>query len=144
MYGLLSRLRGRLDRFGVVLSALCVVHCVSGLVLVTVLGLSGSVLLSPRIHEVGLAAAIVIGGIGLGFGVARHGRRDVALLGVGGLALMAFFFVANSVLVFASLFVLRRRQPDAVRPFRVPLYPLVRIGHDFLALPVWQFCKRLR
>ena len=50
---LLSRLRGRLDRFGVVLSALCVVHCVSGLVLVTVLGLSGGVLLSPRIHEVG-------------------------------------------------------------------------------------------
>ena len=26
----------------------------------------------------------------------------------------------------------------------MPLYPLVRIGHDFLALPVWQFCKRLR
>ena len=90
---LLSRLRGRLDRFGVVLSALCVVHCVSGLVLVTVLGLSGGVLLSPRIHEVGLAAAIVIGGIGLGFGVARHGRRDVAALGVGGLGLMALGLV---------------------------------------------------
>ena len=50
-------------------------------------------LLSPRIHEVGLAAAIVIGGIGLGFGVARHGRRDVALLGAGGLGLMALGLV---------------------------------------------------
>jgi len=96
-------LRGRLDRFGVVLSALCVVHCVSGLVLVTVLGLSGSVLLSPRIHEVGLAAAIVIGGIGLGFGVARHRRRDVALLGVGGLALMALGLVVPDGMFEAAI-----------------------------------------
>lgn len=41
------------------------------------------------------------------------------------LALMAFFFVANYVLVFSSLFVMRRREPDAVRPFRVPLYPWI-------------------
>jgi APA family basic amino acid/polyamine antiporter len=43
----------------------------------------------------------------------------------GVLALLAFFFVANYVLAFISLFVLRRRQPDAPRPFRVPWYPWV-------------------
>ncbi len=41
------------------------------------------------------------------------------------LALMAFFFVANYVLVFTALFVMRRRAPDAPRPFRVPLYPWI-------------------
>ncbi len=41
------------------------------------------------------------------------------------IALLAFFFVANYVLVFASLFVQRRRAPNVPRPFRVPLYPLV-------------------
>ena len=40
-------------------------------------------------------------------------------------SLLAFFFVANYVLTFTSLFVLRRRDPAAARPFRVPLYPLV-------------------
>ncbi len=41
------------------------------------------------------------------------------------LALLAFFFVANYALSFTSLFVLRRREPDARRPFRVPGYPWV-------------------
>ncbi|MEO6076705.1 MAG: APC family permease [Dokdonella sp.] len=41
------------------------------------------------------------------------------------LALLAFFFVANYALVFTAMFVQRRRVPDAPRPFRVPLYPLV-------------------
>ena len=41
------------------------------------------------------------------------------------LALLAFFFVANYVLTFTALFVSRRREPDAPRPFRVPAYPWV-------------------
>jgi basic amino acid/polyamine antiporter, APA family len=41
------------------------------------------------------------------------------------LALLAFFFVANYLLVFLSVFVLRYREPDAPRPFRVPGYPWV-------------------
>jgi len=41
------------------------------------------------------------------------------------LAMLAFFFVANYVLTFAALFRLRVREPDAARPFRVPLYPWV-------------------
>jgi APA family basic amino acid/polyamine antiporter len=41
------------------------------------------------------------------------------------LATLAFMFVANYALTFAALFALRRRAPDAPRPFRVPGYPVV-------------------
>jgi APA family basic amino acid/polyamine antiporter len=40
------------------------------------------------------------------------------------IAILAFFFVANYALSFASLFALRRSAPDAPRPFRA-------IGHPF-------------
>jgi APA family basic amino acid/polyamine antiporter len=39
------------------------------------------------------------------------------------LALLAFFFVANYTLSFVSVFVLRRREPDRPRPYRVWGYP---------------------
>ena len=41
------------------------------------------------------------------------------------IALLAFMFVANYAMTFTTFFVMRKRQPDAPRPFRVPLYPLV-------------------
>jgi len=84
-----SSLRFRLDRVGVLLSGLCAVHCVAGLVLVTLLGLSGGMLLNPAIHEVGLVLAVGIGAIGLGAGVLRHRRIGVLLIGLLGLGLMA-------------------------------------------------------
>lgn len=40
-------------------------------------------------------------------------------------ALLAFMFVANYAVTFTTFFVLRKRRPDAPRPFRVPLYPVV-------------------
>jgi basic amino acid/polyamine antiporter, APA family len=39
------------------------------------------------------------------------------------IAVLAFFFVANYTLSFASLFVLRRTMADAPRPYRVWGYP---------------------
>lgn len=39
------------------------------------------------------------------------------------IAVLAFFFVANYAVSFAALFVLRRREPDAARPFRAWGYP---------------------
>ncbi|MFZ0819276.1 MAG: APC family permease [Candidatus Acidiferrales bacterium] len=39
------------------------------------------------------------------------------------LAVTAFFFVANYTLSFTSLFVLRRREPEALRPYRALGYP---------------------
>jgi APA family basic amino acid/polyamine antiporter len=39
------------------------------------------------------------------------------------LALIAFFFVANYTLSFVSVFVLRRREPDAPRPYKAWGFP---------------------
>ncbi len=82
-------IRDRLDRVGVLLSGLCVVHCLAGLVLVSVLGLGGELLLSPAIHRVGLALAVGIGALTLGLGALRHGQRMPLLIGSAGIALMA-------------------------------------------------------
>ena len=81
--------RGGLDRAGVLLSGLCLVHCLAGLGLVGVLGLGGGVLLAPQWHEAGLALALVIGALGLGLGFVRHRDGVTLALGMAGLGLMA-------------------------------------------------------
>jgi APA family basic amino acid/polyamine antiporter len=58
------------------------------------------------------------------------------------ITVLAFFFVANYVLSFISLFVLRRREPDKARPYRAWGYPvtpgLALIGSVlFLAGAIW-------
>jgi APA family basic amino acid/polyamine antiporter len=40
------------------------------------------------------------------------------------ITVLAFFFVANYILSFISLFVLRQREPDTPRPYRVWGYPV--------------------
>lgn len=85
----LISIRNRLDHAGVLLSGLCAVHCVLGILLVSVLGLGGGVLLAPEIHEVGLALAIVVGILTLGLGVLRHGQIGPLIIGGCGIALMA-------------------------------------------------------
>lgn len=89
MRAALTLIRSRLDRAGIILSGLCVVHCLLGVLLVGMLGLGGEVLLSPAVHRFGLALALGIGVVSLGFGVARHGRTGPLLIGGLGLALMA-------------------------------------------------------
>jgi hypothetical protein len=84
----LLSIRDRLDGVGVFLSGLCAVHCLLGLVLVTVLGLGGGVLLSPEIHRYGLAVAVCIGIVTLGLSALRHGHLGPALIGAAGLLLM--------------------------------------------------------
>ncbi len=81
--------RGRFDRLGVVISGLCMVHCVAGLFLIGVLGLGGGVLLNPAIHRFGLVAAFVVGVLTIGASALRHGHRLPLALGSTGLALMA-------------------------------------------------------
>ena len=93
MIAIPPHLRSRLDRAGVGLSMLCAVHCVAGLVLVSLLGIGGGVLLDPRIHEIGLSIAIVIGALGLGTSVLRHRRIGILLAGLAGLSLMALGLV---------------------------------------------------
>jgi len=88
-------MRDRFDRVGILLSGLCAVHCLATLLLVAVLGFGGGLLLDPAIHRVGLALAILVGGIGLSLGVARHGRREPLLLGIVGLSLMALALLSG-------------------------------------------------
>lgn len=88
MVDTLLQLRERLDRVGIILSGLCAVHCLAGLVLVTVMGLGGGVLLDPSIHRVGLAVALIVGGATIGIGAWRHGRILPLALGTCGLSLM--------------------------------------------------------
>jgi hypothetical protein len=86
---------GRLDRIGVIVSGLCMVHCVAGLVLIGMLGLGGGLLLNPAIHHVGLMIAVLIGAATIGANALRHGHRLPLALGIAGLGLMAAAIVAE-------------------------------------------------
>ncbi len=88
-------MRGRFDRLGVVISGLCMVHCVAGLFLIGVLGIGGGVLLDPAIHRFGLIAAFVVGVITIGVAALRHGYRLPLALGATGLGLMAAAIISD-------------------------------------------------
>ena len=73
--------------------------------------------LATRVNEGGTPTTALFAGTGLALLLIATNTFDSIL------ALLAFFFVANYVLSFASVFVLRRREPDTPRPFRVIGYP---------------------
>ncbi|MCB2066141.1 MAG: MerC domain-containing protein [Erythrobacter sp.] len=81
-------IRGRLDRAGMALSALCLVHCVLGLVLVAGLGLSGTFLLDPAIHRWGLLLAAIVAATAIGLGAIRHRRMVPFVVAMTGLSFM--------------------------------------------------------
>lgn len=89
-------IREKLDRTGILISGLCAVHCLASILLVSVLGLGGQVLLAPEIHRVGLGLAIIVGAVTLGIGILRHGQIWPMLVGSAGLLLMtAGLFVSH-------------------------------------------------
>jgi len=81
-------IRGRLDRIGMLLSCLCAVHCVAGLVIVVGLGLGGGLLLDPAIHRVGLLLATLIAGVAIGLGAIQHRRAAPFVVAMMGLSFM--------------------------------------------------------
>ena len=81
-------IRGKLDRVGVALSALCLLHCVLGIVLVAGLGLGAGVLLDPVIHKVGLLLATLVAGVAIGIGAIRHRRKKPFVIAMMGLSFM--------------------------------------------------------
>lgn len=85
----LTPAHGRFDRMGLIVSGLCMVHCLAGLFLIGMLGLGGGLLLHPAIHRVGLILAVVIGAGTIGMNALRHGHRLPLALGGTGLILMA-------------------------------------------------------
>ena len=83
-----SSIRGRLDRAGMVLSSLCAVHCVLGIVIVAGLGLGGGLLLDPSIHRYGLVMATIIAGVAIGAGAIQHRRATPFVVAMTGLSFM--------------------------------------------------------
>jgi basic amino acid/polyamine antiporter, APA family len=107
-------------------------------VLVLLSAVSSNVLMAPRVIYAMAKDGLFWRGAG---DVNRGGTPDVALLISSLLAAgfivtgtfekviakLAFFFVANYLLSFATLFVLRRREPDAPRPYRAWGHPFTTV-----------------
>lgn len=84
------KIRGRLDHFGIGLAGLCAVHCLATLLVISALGLGGHFFLfDPAIHRVGLALALAVAIVAIGWGTLRHGRWLPFAVAFVGLALMA-------------------------------------------------------
>lgn len=84
-----------IDRSALGLSGLCLLHCLAGALLLSVLSLGGG-LLSHTVHAWGLALALPLAAFGLWRGYRLHTRWQVIALGSAGLALMlASLFVAH-------------------------------------------------
>jgi hypothetical protein len=81
-------IRGRLDRVGMFLSCLCAVHCVTGIVVMAVLGLGGGWLLNPDLHRWGLVMATIIAGVAIGVGAIQHRRAAPFVVAMMGLSFM--------------------------------------------------------
>lgn len=82
---------GRLDSLGVLLSGICIVHCLAlPLLLAALPFLDDSLLGGHRFHEILLLAVLPVSLVALGFGWRRHGDSRVLWLGGVGLALLAF------------------------------------------------------
>lgn len=79
---------GRLDQLGIGLASLCALHCVATIVLVSILGLGGHFLLEPAIHRIGLAAALVIAAVAIGWGALKHRRAAPFVVAMMGLTFM--------------------------------------------------------
>lgn len=81
---------GWLDRAAIGLSGLCLIHCISTVVLVALAASAAGIFLNPLVHEIGLALAIGLGLFALGRGVVSHGQKLPLFIGGAGLAAMAY------------------------------------------------------
>ncbi len=80
---------GTIDRIGIAVSGLCLVHCLASAILVAMLASAGGLLLDPIVHEVGLVVAIGLGILALGRGIVEHGFMMPSAVGGLGLGVMA-------------------------------------------------------
>lgn len=83
-----SPLRRRLDRTGIALSGLCALHCLASIVIVTGLGVGGHFLFHPDVHRIGLAIAVLIAAVAIGWGALRHRRAAPFVVAMTGLSFM--------------------------------------------------------
>ena len=78
------------DGIGMGLAGLCLLHCIGTTILLAFLTSAGGLFFDHHIHEVGLLLAIGFGIIGLGQGLRRHGLIMPLMIGLCGIAIMAF------------------------------------------------------
>jgi hypothetical protein len=82
---------GRLDSLGILLSGLCIVHCLALPLLLSLLPLFGeSIFGGHGFHEMLLLFVVPLSLVALGFGYRRHHDARVLVYGATGLALLAF------------------------------------------------------
>lgn len=91
-------IRQRLDRAGLMLSGLCAIHCLASIAIISALGagmgIGAEFLLAPWIHRVGLALALVIAAVAIGWGAIRH-RRPLPFV----VAMMGLTFMGGALAV---------------------------------------------
>ncbi len=80
--------RRKLDQFGIGLAGMCAVHCVATVLLVSGLGIGGHYLLAPEIHRFGLALALIVAAVAIGWGAIRHRRAAPFVTAMMGLSFM--------------------------------------------------------
>ena len=78
-----------LDKLGIGLAGLCALHCVATVVLVSILGVGGHFLFDAGIHRVGLALALAIAAVAMGWGALRHDQTTPIVMASAGLAFMS-------------------------------------------------------
>ncbi len=79
---------GHMDRAAVMLSGLCLIHCIVTIVALGLLSSAAAWLGNPIIHEVGLGLATALGAMALVGGAVTHGGLWPTAIGGAGLALM--------------------------------------------------------
>ncbi len=82
-------LRRRLDHVGIALAGLCAVHCLATLLIVSALGLGSHFLLAESIHRTGLALAVIVAAVAIGWGFVRHRLMAPLAIAGAGISLMA-------------------------------------------------------
>ncbi len=85
---MLPSIRARLDRAGLVLSGLCAAHCLLSILIVSALGIGGDLFFAPAIHRFGLAIALVIAAVAVGWGAIQHRRAAPFVIAMTGLSFM--------------------------------------------------------
>ncbi|WP_299195841.1 MerC domain-containing protein [uncultured Erythrobacter sp.] len=83
-----SAIRRHLDKTGIAISALCAVHCVLTIIIVSGLGVGGQFFFSEEIHRYALVVALIIAAVGIGWGALMHRRREPFVIAMMGLSFM--------------------------------------------------------
>ena len=83
-----SLIRRTLDRAGIWLSSLCLLHCRLSIIVVSVLGIGGQFFFAPEIHRYGLALALIIAAVAIGWGALRHRKAAPFVTAMMGLTFM--------------------------------------------------------